>query len=233
MRKLTGSAVIAATLAGLACSDPVTGPGSAFKPASVPRRSLASDPKVSFEMTGFTYGPTWQEITPPSCAKRYAVQGEAVDWYVDGGGYITLQFTLNYNQSCGIDSDPGGATYVGGRINATGFGEGSSIALGGVDADWSTSKTVSDYPASAMVQFEAIPAASASCSAPVFLDWIINNDWGHPRYENPLVLTGSQLGVVSGEFKCSSRTGTNPSPPPPPPPPCDEPSDPSCNPPHQ
>jgi hypothetical protein len=231
MRKALFTIVVATALA--ACAD--RSPTSLRSRDGQRVNSIEDDPKITFDVTGFTYGPGRHPTDAyyPTCSK-----GTSSEWT---WSWIIWQFydrTLQRDvlaiisiadplaQPCtAMSGGPGGDAYIGGTISIAGSAEGGGIGLGSTPARWDRQRTIADFPISAYVILTPYAQNAANCPNPQFSQWIIDNNWGAPRYDNPLVMSGSEIANrrVSGEFFC---TADSPPPPPPPddPPPCDDPS---------
>ena len=222
--KLLAAGIAAATI--LACAEPVAPPSEL-----VPGGSMKSidETGIWFEVTGFTYGPgrSPEEATTPKCVRGGADTWTSETmpfWYTVTIMGITYElytfpvFTIGkHSEPCTIMS--GWSTsnpYTGGSISIVGLsGNGfGNLALGSTPANWDRIRTIDNFPISATVQLTPWPSGTGECPNPTFDRWIIDNNYGAPRYDNPLYMSGSEIAYhrVSGEFTCH-----NPTPPPPPP----------------
>jgi hypothetical protein len=218
-----------AVLLVAACADQTpTSPTSLTPRDARATSSLADDPKIWFEVTGFTYGPNFEEIHVHTCKKGYEDGGtEYYTWpYYDANLDRTIPIFVVTNRSpaevCSALSRSYSDVYTGGTISIAGSSDGGGVSLGSTPARWDVIKTVSDFPAGGDVILTAYPQ-DGSCPNPRFEQWILDNNWGSPRYGNPLRISGYEIANrrVSAEFFCRED--------PPPPPPDDGDDPPYCD----
>lgn len=195
--------VAALGLGVVACSDLTS--VSRLTPRG-PGYYSASEPGVTFDVTGFTYGPDGQEVTPAKCASEQTLTSDSLvfPYPVEQGGRYVYTWS-KFGSQCGINSTLGGDAYMGGTISITGYSDTQSLGFGSTDARWDRIRTIANFPSSATVVLTPWPNATSSCLSPTFVSWVIDNNWGNQRYENPLVISAVDIAnhQVMGQFQCS------------------------------
>jgi hypothetical protein len=226
------SLLLAASL--VAACDGSTIPTAPVMEGGTIHRSISTDPGVSFEVTGFTYGPNLTDATEPSCKELYSWTKDSVVYEDKDPSTVAdasqpwprriVFYEDKLTKSCGIGSTPGGDAFLGGTISITGSDTYGGIGLGSTDARWDRTRTISNFPLSATVILTAWPIANGDCPNPTFDYWIMDNNWGNRITSNPLYIAAADIAGhrVQGEFFCHKDQ-------PPPPPPPDEEEPPTCD----
>lgn len=202
MSKTRQLELLLAVFLAAACADRPTGPDSV---GALPGRlaaSLVTDPATSLTVTGFTYGPNFEEATVSGCinggSRTNTYWDSTVFTAPDGYRWVLLHATTQ-QASCPIgDYDPGGEPMYGGDVQVDGYAAGQWKVLGHTDISWGMTADFTNFPNSGMFSLTATPAYGCT-----FLDWVFGNDYGTKRYENPLVVYATEVSRVQAEVQCS------------------------------
>jgi hypothetical protein len=204
-----------------------------------PSLSIASEPTTSFTVTGFTYGPNGELVTPPTCHAQESISVDSVYWTNPAenpgwgpGGYRTLDsifvgIELNSETSCGIGYDPGGQAATGADVAVYVTLNGERKFLGRTPAAFDRELDVTDVPVSGTLEFVVEPYPGCA-----FLDWVFDGDQQNRGYSNPYTVSASAVHeVVNAQIRCNTGSGNPPADPPPgPPDTCLDPNTPGCTP---